>query len=354
MRHQKINQYHPHLRDDDNLFSAAQVSFSIKLYNEKQLLEFETTDIQEALKITQGANDLKTWINVKGLHKDVVYKLGKQFNIHKLFIDDILSLGQRAKLDDIDDGIMYILIPTLEWNDKTKQVTKEQLSIIIGKTFIITFQDETPLLHFGSIQQTFRNPHHPMRNRNVDFLLYHILDNVIDDYFNGLDALADHIEHLEDLLNNKKINNKNYLETVSKVRKEVFQLKRIMSPVRDVINTIWVKENDLIEERNKKYFKDILDHIILAIEYNENYRENTVNLQDIYMNQLNAKSNEVMKTLTVVTTILAPCMLIASVYGMNFEKMPLLSHTQGFYIVMSIAVACSLGMIWYFKAKKWY
>lgn len=325
----------------------------VKLYDEGNLLELESKDISEILKFIQNPQQLKLWIITNGIHKDIILKIGKHFGIHKLFLDDIISIGQRPKLDDIDDGIIYILMPIISWDKHLIMVQKQQLSIVIGSNFIWTVQqlgDNTPLTVMDNY---FRNSNHPIRTRNVDFLLYQILDTIVDDYFNTLDEIAQEIELLEEQLSTKKLT-QSYLDAVAKIRKEVFIVKRLITPVRDIINSIYVKDNDLIQVRNKKYFKDVLDHITIAIEYNDNYRESTINLQDLYMNQLNTRTNEVMKTLTIVTTLLAPAMLLASIYGMNFENMPLLHSSYGFMITIGIALIMSFAMLYYFKRNRWY
>lgn len=349
----RINEYHPHNQDANNNGSSDQIIIESKIYNESTLLEFETSSISEALQQVKGAEKFNLWMDVSGIHKDVVYKIGKQFDIHKLFIDDILSLGQRPKLDDIEDHMLIILLPIVNWNPKTKKIEKSQLSIVFNKSALLTFHPNKQTSTITQTKAQFRNNNHPLRSRKTDFLLYLLIDAVVDDYFNVLDEISEEIEHLEEQLSTKKLS-QNYLDAVSKIRKEVFIMKRSINPVRDIINALYMKESSLIDPRNQKYFKDVLDHIILAIEYNENYRESTVNLQDLYMSQLNTKTNEVMKTLTIVTTLMAPAMLIASIYGMNFENMPLLYHPKGFFAIIVTSIIAGIGMMYYFKKKNWY
>lgn len=352
-RQHKINEYHPHLREEADYFNDENVSIQIRLYNKHNILEFEMDNTQDSLSLLSRYPDYNIWVNIDGINKDVVNRVCKHFNVHKLFINDILSVGQRAKMDDIDDGTIFILVPVLRWDSITNVVTKEQLSLIAGKNFIVTFQEEPNMDPFESIRTAIRNAQHPLRQRNIDFLLYYLMDAVVDDYFNLLDELSVRIEELDSKINSRRIPSW-FLDRLSKVRKDVFFVKRTISPVRDVVNSLWMKDIGLIDDNNKKYFKDILDHILLAIEYNENYRETTVNLQDLYINQLNTKTNEVMKILTIVTTLMAPATLIGSIYGMNFEKMPLLDYRYGYEVILFLAFGSTVGMLWYFRKRRWF
>jgi magnesium transporter len=349
LRKRRINEYHPHM---DKVVEHNAV-IQIKLYDDRTLLEFEPQTVQEALALLSQHDAFKLWINIDGVQKDVVYKIGKFFDIHKLFLDDILSIGQRAKMDDVDDGVLFMILPILRWDSENQLIEKEQLSIILGDRFLVTFQEEALQDPFNSIRTAMRNSLHPIRYRDTDFLLYNIIDAVVDDYFNVLDAISERIESLEDQLSNNKIASA-FLSQLAVLRKDVLFIKRNISPVRDVVNSLWLNDIGKIDVANKKYFKDILDHIFLAIEYNENYRESNINLQDLYMNQLNMKTNDVMKTLTVVTTLLAPAMLIASIYGMNFDRMPLVHFKYGYEVIIGLCILFSMLMLWYFKKKKWY
>lgn len=350
---QKLNEYNPRQRRDDDLSINQEVELQVKLYNNHSILEFEPSTIQEAISLIKQYRDYKIWINIDGINKEVVFKMCNYFNVHKLIADDILSVGQRAKMDDFEDGLLYILIPILRWDATKNAADKEQLSIVMGSNFIITFQEKPLLDSFDKIRIAMRSSSHPIRQRNIDFLLHQIIDAVVDDYFNLLNTLSEKIEKLDSTISTKRVPSW-FLDMLSNLRREIYYVRRVISPVRDVVNSLWITEVQLIEPINKKFFKDVLDHIMLAIEYNDNYREIVVNLQDLYINQINTKTNDIMKILTIVTTLLAPSTLISSIYGMNFERMPILNNEYGFYIALSISFGSTFLMIWYFKRKKWF
>ncbi|WP_158606011.1 magnesium/cobalt transporter CorA [Taibaiella sp. KBW10] len=312
---------------------------------------FKTKNVKDCF-INYIDIDKVFWINVDGLRKKEVRKLCGHFNVHNLLVNDIVSIGQRAKTDEIDEHF-FCLLPMLTYNEELGIVEKEQLSILLGKNYVISFQTEHDKDPFNAIRQKLKNKLDAVRKKSADYLCYLLIDAVVDDYFEVLESLAKRLEALEKKAITSRSNN-NILVEISNLRNEIMVMRRALTPVRDLVYAFWKTNSPLIDIANARFFKDIFDHILLAIEYNESYRDMTINLQDLYMNQVNTKMNEVMKILTVVTVLLAPATVIGGIFGMNFERIPMLHNQFGFYMSIVFMLLVSGGMLFYFKKKDWF
>lgn len=292
-----------------------------------------------------------SWLNVDGLKKKEVTEIATYYHIHPLLVEDILSKGQRAKADNMDTQL-FCLIPMIRYNKDIGTLEVEQLSLILGDHFVISFQEEPLHDPFGGIRNKLNSNDINLRKKNADYLFYALIDAVVDQYFNVLDHLVARLEKLEDEVVLRHENDS--LIKITLLRREIMIVKRVIGPVREVINYFLTTENKLIDKANKKYFKDVYDHILLAIEYTENYRDMITSLQDLNMNKVDMKMNEVMKILTVVTTLLAPATVIGGIFGMNFDKIPYAHHPYGFYIAVGMMLVIAFLMLLYFKKKKWF
>ncbi len=329
------------------------VTYSLFRYNSKDLESRVSTHWQKGDKPLPETDHI-TWINVDGVSKEAVEQICSDFGVHPLLAEDILSLGQRAKADDMDTHL-FALMPMLYYNNNTGIVQIEQLCIVLGQGFLLSFQADPQRnspdpLH--SLKDRLKNELAPVRKKSGDYLAYCIMDAVVDDYFTILEKLSDRLEQLEDEVVTHP--NDSILLKVTLLRHELMVVKRAITPVRELINAFWHSENPLIEKANRKYFKDVYDHIVLAIEYTDNYREMAINVQDLYMNKVNTRMNEVMKILTVVTTLLAPATVIGGIFGMNFDRIPFSHVPNGFMYTVLFMLLCSVSMIWIFKRKDWF
>ena len=297
--------------------------------------------------------DLTTvsWINVDGLRKSDVESICNHFGIHYLIVEDILSLGQRPKMDEIN-GLLFCLLNMLYFNEKDSAVEVEQISIVLGKNFVISFQEDAGKDVFDPLRERLKVDNTKLRHNGADFLFYALIDMIVDNYFVVMEKLGDKIEGLEEDI--VRSPNTRSLAKINKLRKEMIILKRSISPVRELINGILRSENELIEERTEKYFKDVYDHIIQANDLAENYRDMMMNLHDLYLSNVNLKMNEVMKVMTVVTCLLAPATVIGGIFGMNFEIIPLLHNKWGFFISVGLMLFIPLTMIRVFKKRGWF
>lgn len=292
-----------------------------------------------------------TWINVDGLRRKDIEEICNHYNIHLLVQEDIMSVGHRPKMDDIDDGI-FCLLNMLYFNEKDSTVETEQISIILGDKFVLSFQEDASRDVFNPLRDKLQFRNNKIRQSGTDYLFYTLIDLIVDNYFLVMEKLSEKIELLEeDIVRNS---NKRSLARINQLRKEMIVLKRNIAPVRDMVNGILRSESSLLEERTEKYFKDVYDHIVQANDLAENYRDMMMNLHDLYLSNVNLKMNEVMKVMAVVTCLLAPATVIGGMFGMNFDVIPYAHHKWGFFLTCTVMILIPLIMVYIFRKRGWF
>lgn len=292
-----------------------------------------------------------SWINFDGLKKEDIDKISNHFGIHPLIAEDILSSGQRPKMDELNN-LLFCLLNMLYFNEENLSVESEQISIVLGVNFVISFQEDASRDVFNPLREKIKSAGSKIRQSNADYLFYSLIDLIVDSYFVIMEQLGEKIEDLEEDITNRP--DTQTLAKINLIRKEMIFLKRNISPVREMVNGILRSECELIEDKTEKYFKDIYDHIIQANELAENYRDMMINLQDLYLSNVNLKMNEVMKVMAVVTCLLAPATVIGGIFGMNFNRIPWLHNPYGFFIAVGLMFIIPLWMILIFKKRGWF
>ncbi|HYD22655.1 MAG TPA: magnesium/cobalt transporter CorA [Flavipsychrobacter sp.] len=291
------------------------------------------------------------WINVDGLRQDEVEKICTTYNIHQLAVEDILSVGQSAKMDEIGD-VVYCLLPMIYYNGGTGHIEAEQVSIVLGKGFVLSFQEDKTRDVFNPVRDRLRVEGSKLRERDATYLCYSLIDIIVDSYFGVLEKMNERIDKLEDNILLQK--EKAATEKVSILRREVMFLRRLIVPVRDLVAGFIRSENPLVDDRQNKYFKDIMDHVNQAHDYVDAHREILMNLQDVFNSQINLRLNEVMKIFTLVAVLLAPATVIGGIFGMNFDVIPLSHHGAGFWVAVAAMLVIPLLMLIWFKRKGWF
>ncbi len=318
-------------------------------YNTDNLQTFKLKDVEDCYPFLNSES--KTWINVDGLKKEDVEKLCAHYGIHQLIVEDILSIGQRPKTDEIN-GLVFCLLNMLYYNEEQKTVESEQVSIILGKNFVISFQEDASRDVFNPIREKLKLYGSKVRMSGSDFLFYSLIDLIVDNYYIVMEKLGDRIELLEeDIVKNA---NNRTLARINHHRKEMIVLKRNIAPVREMVGGILRSESELIEERTEKYFKDVYDHIVQATDLAENYRDMMMNLQDLYLSNVNLKLNEVMKFMAIVTCLLAPATVIGGIFGMNFDVIPWLHNSYGFFFAVAGMLIIPVLMLIIFRKRGWF
>ena len=318
-------------------------------YNQKEVVRKELKNVEECYPFLES--DKISWINVDGLRKVDVENICTHYQIHPLIMEDILSFGQRPKMDEIN-GLLFCLLHMLYYNEEEGSVEAEQISIVLGNNFVISFQEDATKDVFNHLRDKIQIPGSKIRQAGSDFLFYSLIDMIVDNYFLVMEKLGERIETLEDDIIRKP--DSRTLAKINMLRKEMILLKRTISPVRELINGILRSESELIQEKTEKYFKDVYDHIVQANELAENYRDIMINMHDLYVSQVNLKMNEVMKVMAIVTCLLAPATVIGGVFGMNFEIIPFSHQETGFYLALVIMFVIPAIMIFIFKKRGWF
>jgi magnesium transporter len=328
---------------------ATDVTISAFIYGKNEFKEITSMSLQECLKLKTGRGKI-IWINVDGLRKNDVEAIGEKFGISPLLREDILAMGQRPKMDEIDD-ILFCVMNMLYYNEQKKEIEPEQISLALGKGFVITFQDDPLRDVFDTLRGNLRHTNSRTRTKEADYLYYTLLDTIVDHYFLVMDKLGDQIEDLEEeIIRNT---NKRTLAYINAIRKEQIVLKRNIYPVRELLAGIIKSQSDLLTEYNERFFKDVYDHSIQAIDLVDNYREMIMGMQDLYISNVNLKLNEVMKIMAIMTCVLAPATVISGIFGMNFNVIPLSGHHWGFWIAVGMMLVIPAWMLMVFRKKRW-
>lgn len=316
-------------------------------YDEQRVEEKSLKDAEDCLAYKDRIG--VTWINVDGLHQpDVLEKVGKVFGLHPLMLEDIANTEQRPKLEDYGD-YLYVVIRMLDRPDDS--LLSEQLSLVIGKNVLITFQ-ERHATAFDPIRGRLRNGKGRARALGADFLAYQLIDAVIDNYFIVLEHLNDEVEALEEqVITNPSPEG---LHKLHRLKKDMSFLRRSTWPLREVIAAMQRGDSPLIGESMRIYLRDIYDHVVAVADAIDSMRDLLNGMLEIHMSNMNIRLNEVMKVLTIVTTLFIPATFIAGVYGMNFKHMPELDWPWAYPAVLVSMVVLAGAMYVYFKHKKWF
>jgi len=291
-----------------------------------------------------------TWIKITGLHEvNMIEKIGAQFNLHPLILEDVLHTTQRPKLEDHEEHL-FVVLKLLSFNEQTQTVETEQFSIILGNRYIITFQ-ESERETFEPLRERIKKANSRFRKMGVDYLLYALIDYIVDHYFIVLEKLDAQIEALQEQITDNPT--EQTLHEIHQVKKEMVMLRKAFWPARDLAAELLRTDSPLIRPATEIYLKDIHDHIVRVIETADTLRDMIAGMLDVYLSIASNKMNAVMKVLTIIATIFIPLTFIAGVYGMNFKYMPELDYPWAYPVVWLIMIAAVIIMLAYFKKKKW-
>jgi magnesium transporter len=291
------------------------------------------------------------WINIYGLNDiPIIEKLGKIFNIDHLFLEDILNTSKRPKVDEIDN-IFFIILKMIYQCGEDNKIISEQISIVMSNNYILTFQEQ-PGDVFEPIRERIRIGKGPIRKKTPDYLCYAIIDAIVDNYFIVLENFEDRIEELEEELVESP--DKGTLKQIYSIKSELIYLKKSVWPLREVLNNIYHGDYSLISKDLNMYIKDIYEHLIEVNDTIQLFLDTISNMLDIYLSSISNKMNEVMKILTIFSTIFIPLSFIVGVYGMNFNYIPELNFKYGYYVLWGIMISIAAGMLIIFKKRKWF
>lgn len=328
--------------------STTKTKLDIIDFSKEEFERFETHNIEEVFKYEDSPR--VTWINVNGLNNtEDIITLGNHFELHPLIQEDIVTTNQRPKIDEYEE-YLFIVFKMLHY-DENEQLTNEHVSMVMGKDYVVTFQESEGDV-FGEVRDRIEHAKGRIRGSGSDYLMFSILDAVVDNYFTVVEFLSNKLELLEDKLFDSK-DDQDIPQEILELKKEILKIRRAVVPLREVVNRLEKIETTLIEQRTNKYIRDLYDHIIQVNESVEIYREMIGGLMDMYMTTISNKMNEVMKVLTIMASIFIPLTFLAGIYGMNFDNMPELHYKYSYFYLLGIMLLVIVGMVWYFKRKKW-
>jgi magnesium transporter len=294
-------------------------------------------------------DDQVNWINLDGLYdQDTIDTLQTHFKLHSLLIEDVVS-DQRPKAEEFEEYFFFTM--KMLYRIENTKIDYEQISFVLGKNYLITFQEKEGDL-FEGFRDRIRLDQGRVRKKGADYLLYRLTDIIVDNYYNILDHIGDKIDEMEEEV--YETPNNDAFNRIQTLKKELIYLRKALYPLRDALSKVVKGESEYIEETNLPFFSDVYDHVVHLIDSLDAYQDLTSNLLDIHMNAMNNKMNEVMKVLTVISTIFIPLTFIVGVYGMNFDYMPELAWKYGYPSIWAVMITVVFGMLGFFRYKKWF
>lgn len=326
------------------------LELSIIKYNSADIETKVLTDVNELIKYNDTKNVV--WVNIDGIHDvETIKKISEVFGLHPLVQEDILNTNQRPKVEDYGDYI-YIVCKMLYVNPQSETIS-EQVSIILGKNYVLTFQegDEDKKDAFDNVRVMLNSSLGHIRNLGPDYLVYSLLDAIIDNYFYILEDVTDRIEDTEEQL--IKQPDSTTLDAIYFLKRETLLLHKLVWPLREVTGILQRRETKLISDSTDIYLRDISDHLTQIMDSNDILRDMLASMLEIYLSSVSNKMNEVMKLLTIISTIFIPLTFIAGIYGMNFENMPETKWKYGYVVFWVIIAVISVFMTQFFKKRKW-
>lgn len=345
-------------------------------------IEYNATDYHidehsklSACRLPQTGTPYVNWIDVDGIHDpNVVAALGQQYHLHPLLLEDVLNVDQKPKIDLYDDTpvtagaghngsgtssngtgkgeVVFVTLKMLHHNRQRQEIDIEHVSLVLGKNYVISFQEERTKDIFEPVIDRIKASSGKTRRNGPDYLMYALMDVIVDHYFVIAERIGDTMEELEDLIVQERASQQT-LGLLYLLKREMALIRRTVYPLRDVVGNLLREESDLIHKTTIPYLHDLADHISQVIETVDSQRELIAGLMDVYYSIVSNRMNSVMKTLTIVSAIFIPLTFIAGVYGMNFENMPELRTANGYFWTLGMMAVIAVGEIIYFKRRGW-
>lgn len=330
------------------------------------LIEYDRTHLEERViedreeLLAHLDNQRVTWINIDGLGDiEILRALGSRFNLHPLALEDVLDTGQRPKVEQYDNYLF--IVAHMLYLDRGKMMCGEQVSMFLGKHFLITLQEEAEFDVFEPVRARIRNVHGTIRKLGPDYLAYALLDSIIDHYYPVLESVGAKIDLIEDQL--VEVPAANPVGELHGHKRALTHVRRFIWPVRDVVNFLMHDESGLVTKSAKVYLRDCYDHTVQLMDLVESYRDVLSGLMELYLSAVGIRTNEIMRVLTVISSVFIPLTFIAGVYGMNFQReidgkklpwnMPELYQPYGYFACLLFMLVVAIFQIVYFRKRRW-
>jgi magnesium transporter len=328
--------------------SAHKPVISVMEYDGETLNERRVENLAELLPLKPAP--ITTWINVDGVHDEAVLaEFGQAFKLHPLLLEDILNTDQRPKAE-LMENLIYVIVKMFDFDQTQQSLMPEQVSLVIGSHFLLTFEEEEGN-EFDGIRERLRANSARLRTGGPGYLAYSMIDTVVDRYFLSLEKIGLCLESLEDSLMQEQP--PNILKDVHHIKRELIFLRKYIWPVREVVSTLQHSDTELLSPQTLVYLRDVYEHTIQVMDTLETYRDLLGGIQDLYLSVLSNRMNEIMKVLTVMSSVFIPLTFIVGVYGMNFEFMPELKQPWAYPAVWLVMLFIAWWMLRYFRRKHW-
>jgi magnesium transporter len=327
---------------------ADAVSISIFEYDENGVRETCSERLDSC--IPPNHQNSVVWIDVEGVHQvETIRCLGEAYNLHPLVLEDIVSTVQRPKIEDYEEYLFVVVKMLLPQPDG--DFSSEQLSLILGKGYVLTFQEGIQGDAFRPVRERLRSGKGKIRTLGADYLTYTLLDAVVDRYFTVLERFGERLITIEE--NIALHPHPRTLVQLNDLKKEVIYLRKSIWPLREVLSFLERDDTELISDATRLFLRDVHDHAVQTIDTVETFRDLLSGMLDLYLSSISNRTNEIMKFLTIIGTTFIPLTFVVGLYGMNFKYMPELEWRYGYFAVLTIMLLLTLGMIKYFKHRKW-
>lgn len=328
-----------------------QVSLSVYRYNEQKLYTPDETASDGWTLQHHGEEPWVSWINIDGIHDSILIKeIGQAYQLHPLILEDIANTTQRPKLEEYDNGF-YLVLKMISYKKETKELDIEQVSLYLGQDYVLTFQ-EKPEDVLDPIRTRLQKNQGRLRKKGADYLFYALVDVIISNYFLALEGIEDQINELEERINEDV--SMELIQDIQRMKKTLIFLNKSVFPLREVIGRMErLDELNLIHPKTILFFRDLQDQLFHILDLAETFKDILSNLHDLHLALNGHKMNQVMKVLTIVSTIFIPLTFIAGIYGMNFQFMPELSWKNGYFLVWGLMGMITVGLLVLFKKKSW-
>jgi len=324
------------------------VHLALLQYDAETIIEKPLALVEEVLPLLKSS--ATTWLNIDGIHDiSLMEHIGRLFGIHPLTLEDVLNTAQRPKTEAFDE-YLFVVVKMLHYDTEKGRISSEQISLVLGKTFLITFQEDVGDV-FTPVRERIRKGKGRIRAGGCDYLTYALLDAIVDNYFVILEKVGQRLEALEETIDENP--DAGMLEEIHAIRRELIYLRKQVWPLREIIAHLLKDHVDFIGAATRLFVRDVYDHTIQTIDTIESFRDILSGMQDLYLSIISNRMNEVMKVLTIIATIFIPITFVAGIYGMNFTHMPELSWRWGYLFVWIIILAIIAGMLVFFRRKKW-
>lgn len=328
--------------------SKSKPSISVMDYNAQDFKEIKVKKSDKLIDYKESEN--VTWINIDGISDtEMIAQIGVDFEIHPLIQEDILNTKLRPTIED-HEKCLFISMKMLGLSKDQKTINSEQISFILGKKWLISFQERKGDV-FDGLRQRIEAGKGTIRGRKVDFLLYRLIDTVVDHYFYVTEHINEKIDKLEETVIKDDTNN--FVYEVQKLKKKIINLRRVITPVREILMFVKKDQNLFFDSQTQVYLDDVYEHVIQLIDILETQKEALTSILELHTSLLGQKMNQIMKVLTIMATIFIPLTFVAGIYGMNFQYMPELQWKYGYFVVWGIMLSIFLVMLYFFRKRNW-